>query len=108
MLRKEVPEGAREWVIDGRRVMRVMEGRRVLVIEGLRRGERGGGDPGWTCEAQEVMLEKVFERRRKGGGEGVTGSAIGRGREGRGRVGRFFWGGGCGGFERKGNGEALL
>lgn len=86
MLRKD-PEVRRIEVMDGRR-LREMEGLRELVTEGLRRGERGAGDPGWTCWAQEVMAETVLERRR--GGEG--GAPVGG--EGNAWVGRFFWGGG--------------
>lgn len=59
------PEVRRIEVTDGRRA-------RELDIEGLRRGERGAGDPGWTCWAQELMADTVLERWRRGGDGGFT------------------------------------
>lgn len=82
------PEGVQEWVMEmeGRRP--IIEGRRPVmderrVTEGLRLGERGAGEPGWTSAAQEAMAENVLERRRM----------VGPGTGGRGRVGRDFWAG---------------
>lgn len=91
------PEGARLWEIDERRLCREMLGRRdeLLVIDGRRCGERGAGDPGWTCAAQATIVEK--EAGTGGGGRGPGGA--GRGAVG---IGRFFCVGG-GGFARKAN-----
>lgn len=91
------PEGARPWEMDERRLCREILGRRdeLLVIDGRRCGERGAGEPGWTCAAQETMVEK----EEGAGGEGRGPGGAGRGAVG---VGRFFCVGG-GGFARKGN-----
>jgi hypothetical protein len=81
----EEPEGARPWEMDGRRLKRDMEERReeVLVIDRRRWGERGAGEPGWTCAAHARMPELGFERMRTGwpcgmgGGEpGVAGRGV--------------------------------
>lgn len=81
----------------------VMEPRREMEdlrekAEGLRRGEYGVGEPGWTFAIHAVIAEVVAERRLTtvGGVQGAAGildwgvNFTLLGGEGRGWVGRFF------------------
>ncbi|OJT07690.1 hypothetical protein TRAPUB_1451 [Trametes pubescens] len=68
------------------------EERRALEMEERRCGERGAGEPGWTAATHAATAEVVAERRR--GYEGAQEGSLGTGGDGRGCVGRFFWGGG--------------
>ena len=93
-MRLELSEGRRELGRD-------RDERRQAPPDGLRRGEYGAGEPGYTSARQAEMAAIVAERRRPAGGDrtGLAGVTTLVGGDGNGWVGRFFCGGG---FERNG------
>jgi hypothetical protein len=52
---------------EGRRA--TTDGRRWLLVDGRRRGERGAGEPGWTWATHVVIAELDLRRAGAEGGE---------------------------------------